>query len=411
MKTFYASATTSIRFAQIAIALVGMLPIGRSQETQNSTGEVLVSPVAAQSSRAIDLPEDFFVRIEGGSLQVALEVMAEGESQRSPANLAVRLIDQQGVEKTTLTDGLGFARFENVKADSLYAVVAADGSTGVHAAVAFMTAGDEMASRKGITASKLRLPLIAADRNEVVASISRDIPPTFALSGSFNGLDDYTVQGANLFRVRLHSDGKLNGRIVIADRGLSERLRYAKLTFFRGSQVVGRADASDIDGSFSVKDLSPGVHGVMAAGPAGYAVFAFDVLPAMLGGNRGENISRPVAFEARPSDTLFVFLVPPHLASTVTGVVRDTFRKPTTPPNDSGVVPNNAVAGGYGPMGPGFGRSGFGGGGVGGNGGGSGGSGGGFGGFSGLGGIASVLAVALSDNSNSTAVVSPISSQ
>lgn len=374
-----------------------------------------VSATALVQSKEVELPEDFLVRVEGNKLKVALETMGMIDSQRSPANLLVRLLDMSGGEKTATTDELGFAEFDGVKPDALHALVVADEASNVHAAMPLMTVGEEKAKEKGIMTTRLRMPLMEANRKEILASINRDIPPGSPMAGAFYGLDDYTLKGINLFRVRLQTDGNLAGRVIVPDRDLAEKLRYAKLTFFRDNQVVGRTDSSGADGSFSLNGLSAGVHGVLAAGPAGYAAFAFDVLPAVIG-KKGAGEARPVAVqEVKPSDKLFVFLVPPTVTPKVTEQVRETFNRPgdkTTPEAES-IAAQPAMNGGYGGMSGGFGGMGGGqviGGGGAGAGGGAG-IGGGLGG-GGLGALGLIGAAVASDSSGSSNnLVSPIVSQ
>ncbi len=399
-------------FSAFLITGSGML-LHAQELSLSPPNEKAVAVAAAAQSKDIELPEDFLVRVEGNKLKVALETMGMIESQRSPANLLVKLLDMSGGEKIATTDELGFAEFEGVEADVMHALVVADGASNVHAAMPLMTVSEEKAKEKSITSTRLRIPLMEANRQEILASINRDIPPGSPMAGAFYGLDDYTVKGINLFRVRLQTDGNLAGRVIVADRDLAEKLRYAKLTFFRDNQVVARADSSSIDGSFSLNGLSAGIHGVLAAGPAGYAAFAFDVLPAVVGGNKSSQEARPVAFqEAKPSDKLFVFLVPPTVTPKVTEQVRETFNQPvdnTIPTPDTFTTPPG-FAGGYGGMGGGYG--GMGGGNIGGgSGGGGGGGGGGFGGGA-LGALGLIgAAIANDSGSSNSVIVSPIISQ
>ncbi|MFN9917359.1 MAG: hypothetical protein ACK53L_32530, partial [Pirellulaceae bacterium] len=91
-----------------------------------------------------------------------------------------------------------------------------------------------------------------------------------------------------------------------------------------------------MDGGFSLQGVTPGKYDVIAAGPAGYAAFAFEVLA-------GEEVApapvvppqeRPVAFYQPPvgADRLCVCLIPPRMLGTTSRVIRDVDVDPSATP-------------------------------------------------------------------------------
>jgi len=365
----------------------------------------VASPAGNVQGNGIELPEDFLSRLDGKKLRVTLESLDTIYSKMSPANLLVHLLDSKGVEKTAISDQQGIAEFSDVQENELYTVVVSDGNA--HGAISMMTVSEEKATEKNISSTSIRLPLIGVNKEEILAAINSNIPPKKIVVGSLYGLDDYQLQNLNLHQVRLQSDGTLLGKVVFADRDLPEMLRYAKLTFIRNNEVVARADSNNKDGGFIVDGLSAGIYGIIAAGPAGYSAFAFNVLPSTgEPGLPGANVlSKPVSFsQAEPAKKLYVFLVPPAVLEQVTGQVRETYSRPSDEPivdNSLGTQPSVA---GYGNLGGGFGGGSYGGSGSG-SGGGAGG--GGFAGIAALGGIGAVLANDFGDSANNN-VVSPI---
>ena len=377
--------------------------IGHAESPLNAENSAAM--VNAQSNK-VDLPEDFLVRLEGNKLQVSLDSMGASDSNVS-ANVLVRLLDSNGIEKTAMSNQAGIAEFTNVMADQLHAIVVTDRDA--HGVIPLMTVGEQNATANRVTSKLIHLPLITGNQAEILETINRDIPPNGSKLGTHFNLDNYRLQSPNLYQVQLQSDGSLAGHVVIADRDLSEKLRYARLTFFRNNQVVFKADSNVKDGSFSVDGLTTGVYGVVAAGPAGYTAFAFEVLPAadQPGFPGGNILEKPVSFaQPQPSKQLYVFLVPPSLVPKVTDRVREDYRQPAIDPiagSPSSPVPNMALGGNN------YGGGGFGGGGFGGGSGGSGGGGGGGrGGIGGLAGLAGIAAVIANDFGNSSGVVSPI---
>ncbi len=392
----------------LVVCVAGLVSNIAANLNAQSAHEVKKSAFVFAQSKNVELPEDFLVRVEGNKLQVSLESLGMIDAKRSTANLLVRLLDSSGTEKTATSNAQGIAEFNDVKPDELHAVVVANNNS--HGVVPLMTVSEQVAQAKGIVSTRLRLPIMETNYKEILASVSRDIIPSSDAGTAFYALDDYNIQGLNLYRVRLQTDGNLMGRIIIADRELAENLRYAKLTFFKNNQVVARTDSLPKDGSFEVSGLEVGVHGVIAAGPAGYSAFAFDVLPPnVVPGQLEEAIpGLPVSFvESKPSDKLFVFLVPPKLVNKVIDRIREGIKAPATSSEANG-----SLAGQPGMPG-GFGSGGFGGGGFGGggdfSGGGSGGGGfGGGGGLSGLAGLAGIAAIIANDSNSSNNVISPI---
>ena len=369
-------------------------------DDEKVTDPFLVSFVNIQG-KEIELPEDFMVRVDGNKMQVALVSIGAISPQMSKSNLLVRLLNSKGQEKEATTNLEGIATFLDVQPDELHALLVVDEKA--HAAVPLLTVSTQNATLRKISSKQVSLPLMPANREEILGSITRGILPTSNPGGELYGTGDYKLQAVNPYSVRLQNDGNLLGKIVVADRELAENLRYAKLTFLRNNQVVARTDSNLSDGSFNVAGLVPGLYGVIAAGPAGYSSFAFDVLPSARQVQSGKSPSgKLVSFvQADPNERLFVFLCPPKLVPKITDRIREAYGQPNVPSTTTQPVSGLTMAGNGG--GGGFGGGGFGGGGFGGGGG------GGFGGLAAIAGLATVGAIAASnDNNSANNVVSPI---
>ena len=390
-KNFFAAGLTFI-------SVSGLCSISAGDE--KVTDPLLVSVVNIQG-QDIELPEDFMVRVDGNKMQVALVSMGAISPQMSKSNLLVRLLNSNGQEKEAMTNMQGIATFTDVQPDELHAVVVVDEKA--HVAVPLLTVSTQNAIKRKISTKPVRLPLIPANREEMLNSIARGLLPSSDLGGELYGVSDYKLQAVNPYSVRLQKDGNMLGRIIVADRDLAENLRYAKLTFLRDNQVVARTDSNPSDGSFNVVGLKPGVYGVIAAGPAGYSSFAFNILPAEKPARLGEGISgKPVSFVqtdpseslAIPSDRLFVFLCPPTLVPIISDRIRQAYGQPNDASTSTQPVSGLTMAGNGG-----------------GGSSGGGGSGGGIGGIAAIAGLATVGVIAASNDSNNNSeniVVSPI---
>lgn len=399
--------------AGIAFASVTLQTVSKAEVDD------LQSRLVKMQSQDIELPEDFMVRVDGNKLQVALVSLGAVGPQVSTSSLLVSLLNASGEEKVATTNAQGIAEFTDVEPGGIQALVVADEKS--HVALPMMLLSPQEAAMRGVVAKEVRLPLMPSNRQEIIASIARGSLPSSGVggassekSGEFFPLSNYKLRSVNPFSVRLQRDGKMLGKVIVADRTLAENLRYAKLTFLRNNHVVARTDSNAIDGSFDVPNLSPGAYGVIASGPAGYSSFSFEVLPPLAPSLIGEGVSsRPVSFvQSDANDRLYVFLCPPKFVPRISEKCREVYGQPMsdvagaqpvsglTMGNGAGLASSGMSAGGGG---------GFGGGGSFGGGGGFGGAGGGLAGLIGVGGLVAVGAiVAAQDNNNNTVLTSPI---
>lgn len=354
----------------------------RADESGYST-LVNLNLYAAIQSQDIDLPEDFIARLEDGKLKVVLESLGANGQRKSQSNLLIALLDENGNKSVAKTNSSGVAEFTNVKANALHALLVNDEE--FHAAIPVMPITAEKAREKNIVASDIRMAAMPTDKEAILASVASNVVPSSEV-GELYGVDDYKSSSLNLYRVRLSNDGTLDGRVVVADRDLAPSLRYANITIYRDRQPIAKTTANPEDGSFGLPNLTAGTYGVIAAGPAGYSAFAFEVLPVTgdsLVPRDPENL--PVSFnEPAAASKLYVFLIPPKIMVKVREEITNAYR--------TGAAPGGMAsgAGGF----PGGGGFGGGGGNIGGGGGGD------FGGGGGGGALAAAALVAALATSN-----------
>jgi hypothetical protein len=383
-------------------------PLGSAQK--------LVSTVLTMQSEDIRLPEDFLVRVDNDRLEVAMESFGLIDRDIPKSNLLVHLISSQNQVATARTNQDGKAEFEGVSKDTHYALVIAEPS--VHAAIPVMTVSQSVADRMGVNNQSFKVPAITPDKAELLATINRDIPPVQEPTGELSDVANYIPEKLSSTLVQLQQDGSLNGRVVVLDRELARALRYAKLNFYQNQQLVKRTDSTPSDGSFSLQGINPGIYQVIAAGPAGFASFAFNVLPFNALSSIQRELGREgyVSTQLSPANQLCVCLIPPRMVNQSTQIIRKNYGATS----DAGA--GQPLAGGA--NGAGSGSSSFGGfssgggfggggGGFGGGGGGLGAGGGGFGSLIGLGALGAIAAVIAddSDGSNNNVVVSPITTR
>lgn len=375
--------------------------VDRGLQADEIAQEQLVnSSVNANLQAAVELPEDFIVRVEDGRLRVVIESIGAMGQRSARSNLDVSLFDEDGVAQSATTNSSGIAEFKNVRVDALHAVLVNDEN--FHAAVPVLTMSPSKALEKNVVASSVRFAPIVADRDVILTSVANSDSLNVGV-GALLGVEDFRPSTFTEHRVQLAADGTLNGRIVVADRDLNGSQRYANVTIFQDRQTIARTTANAEDGSFALPNLAAGVYGVIASGPAGYSAFEFEVVPAGVDFAVPKDPNNlPVSFTAASNSQLVVFLVPPKLMMGVRDSITSAY--------GNGAAPTNMASG---PM-VGFpGGSGMGGGMGGGGSGGSGMSGGGLGAGGALAVAGIVAAIATSEsnsspNNNQPPVVSPI---
>lgn len=381
-------------------------------------GAELVQAVAQDSPSAF--PEDNAATFHKSDPRIRLQLVRLDGSAGSLGGSSVTVINPQGKSTQLTADSKGLVSLSKVTA-GLHAVVVS--GAGGHAAVPLMlreAAGEDSAatlpedaaivSNEAVTT--VHLPVMPIDPREVLRVATAFLPPVPA-DGSVSGLEspltvDSEVTRAHLYHVVLGPDGRMEGRIIspALPGAAPANLAGINIMVYSGNQLVARS-ITDGQGRFLVQNLRPGAHGLIAAGQAGYAAFAFDAdfadsgeVVRHAGVENGMTLVRMMQPGAAP---LPVPIIPPPMVPSVVDAIREG-----QGPDAPGVEP---LPPGVAPV-PGAGFAGGAGGAVGGGGGGLGGAaGGGLGGAGGLlalGGIGAAAAIAASNDDDRPIVLPPV---
>ena len=123
---------------------------------------------------------------------------------------------------------------------------------------------------------------------------------------------EYDTAKRHDYMVRVTADGRLLGKVITQSPN-SSTLSLAgnnSLFLLQGGKRIREA-RSDQSGAFEFKDVTPGVYGVVASGPAGYTAFAFEAGDASLAMQTNSDGHRFVALAG--DSVLPVVLVPQTL--------------------------------------------------------------------------------------------------
>ncbi len=398
--------------------------------TALSTGSVVAAEPGGELVKALvqepqqALPEENAATFHKSDPRIRVQLVRLDNAAGSLAGSSVTVISPQGKTTELTADSKGLVSLSKVTS-GLHAIVVS-GASG-HAAIPLLlrevadeaseeTEAEDPALVSNDAVTTVHLPVMPIDPREVLRVATAFLPPATA-AGSLADLDDQVVAGdevaaAHLYHVVLGPAGRMEGRIVSPMLpGMPQpSLAGINVMVYSGNQLVARAITDD-EGRFAAQNLRPGTHGLIAAGPAGYAAFAFDA--DVVGGGDvvkaqesadSQNGAALVRMNQPGAAPLPVVIIPSPMVPSVVDAIREGQEPPAV-----GVEP---LPPGFAPV-PGGGFAGGAGGAVGGGGGGLGGAaGGGLGGAGGLlalGGIgAAVAAAAASDNDDRPIVFPPV---
>ncbi len=404
------SSIVTARFSLFCSAYcVGSLAFLASSVRANDGIEVsepstLVAVTAQDEPRK--LPKDITAVLSRADRRVRFElVKLAGKENQSLAGMSVTVIDPNGKTEQIKADASGIAVLNNAK-PGLHAVVI--GGAQGHGAipVALREAPEAEENAAGVPAT-FKLPLVDVEPREVF-SLAKSSQPSSGAS-DYNDIDgDFVSTGAVSdgfgYRIRLSESGALTGQVLsLVKSGISSAgVEGTNIMIYRGSKIAAETVA-DQGGFFRIENLPPGVYGLVAVGPSGYAAFGFDAYSAKTIAQSVSNSEVTLVSTSKlapgDGDLLPVVLVPTPMVAQLVNSLQQSYGSLLGPAGGLG-----GLAG----LAPGLGAAGFGGaaggtGAAGGAGGAAGGAGaaGGFGGIGGLAAIAGVGAAAAAVGANS----------
>jgi hypothetical protein len=371
-------------------------------------GSAVASPVeevpATQAERYFLLKKALFVSDANLPVRVQLTKL-DGTTAKELAGSAVTVVFPDGEQRRFKANNQGAIVFK-VRESGLYAVIKQGpmGHAAIPVAVRVGDKPDEDADSKALIdpTPTISLPVFTLGANEALRAVNSFVPPGNA---TLSDIDKALVVAGELtpspnYLVNLSDTGRLEGQVLTLLRSeLNARnLEGNNLLLYRDGQLLSRA-ITDSLGRFAFEELEAGHYGIICAGPAGYAAFAFEALvPALIAStSKRETLVNTLAQQAIPAgpfadgNVLPVTPIPRSFVPGLASLLRETeLPEEQTLPADAAFAP--VPSGG----GAGFGGPGGGGGGI-----------GGAGGMLGLATLGVAAAIAASDSNNDRVITNP----
>ncbi|MEM9644505.1 MAG: hypothetical protein AAF989_05890 [Planctomycetota bacterium] len=354
-----------------AIALITTLCPVRSVGAADPTQLV----VTILQDEALRLPKDNTALFSARSRSIRLSVQYLAETG-TPDTSQLTLVTPNGQEEDLVADNDGNFTIPNPVA-GIYAIVARTATTAIASVPFYAKQVEENILADAMTESDstIALPMIEDGREATEQLVEqyvsfRDPEPVDPIRF------DFETDEPHGYQVRMTDQGTVNGRVILATgQGSRSGLLADNNLFLLRNGVRIQNTISDASGDFAFVDMTPGIYGIVATGPAGFTAFSFEVLPAnALAQDDVELDSMTdagyVAKKAMaPTSILPVVMIPPELVPAVLRILRrdrignvaDFPVDGTSTPIVNGGVPSGYPGGSYG--------GGFGGGGGGGFGG------------------------------------------
>lgn len=253
---------------------------------------------------------------------IQLDLLAEVD-QASLADTLVTVVDEQGGKREFLADDSGKVMIKDAKAGP-HAIVAANAESHGSILLNFR----EAAADADTAIAATQMPILSINADALLPVVDQYLSNVSAPPADVK-IDSEMVGAAAPrvgYQVRLGDGGVLKGQVysIVMGNSPGSDVAGTRIIIYKSGTPVAATNA-DSQGRFQFDGIRPGVHGLIAAGPAGYAAFAFTALAgdevAMV--NRDDELFVTAAMAE--ADILPVVLIPPSMVPAVVDTLREFY--------------------------------------------------------------------------------------
>lgn len=190
----------------------------------------------------------------------------------------VLLVNPEGVTTRVVADSAGKVVFDATPGLHAAFVLSRTG----HAAIPFVVR-ETATPNAGSAPAVITIPAFDLAIGDVNRAANSFLPPfadsTWAESLNRPLIESGKVIPTQLYRVSLSADGTMEGQIfpLTIPEVFAKKVGGTNVLFHQDGKVIARS-ITDSQGRFYVKNLQPGVYGLIAAGTVGYAAFGFEAV-------------------------------------------------------------------------------------------------------------------------------------
>lgn len=349
----------TFRIEFLAFSVLVLLAGRSTAQTPEGTTVLPASMVQDERAEAYDA---IIAESKNSQIEIDLEELVAGPRVTDLAGLTIRAIAEDGTVTEAVSDRNGRARIDVRQQPTAITATGND----LHMAV--LVRPQEVSDPGPPT--PLLVPIFQASKDILLRSTEGlALPAASSHSEEFLPLERARRLPALYYQVQLTPDGSLQGRVASNTNPVARAYGMGgmNVSILQLGQVI-RTAITGPDGSFVIRDLAPGVYGVIASGRAGYGAFGFEAVssaaelpaPETVSGKRA-TVKTVALRQPAPALDLVVAVVPPQMVPAVIDSILAAYGPPPVDGLAGTVIPPPFLPFG----GPGMGGGGSGGGGSG----------------------------------------------
>ncbi len=305
----------------LSVLALSALTVACSQVSAEESPVRLVALSRQDEARRLPVDNSAMFTAASRKVSIALDILASGEDKSSLAGTMVTVVDGAGNAREFTANDAGIVTIDNVT-EGPHAIVASTDEAHGSSLFVFQEEKSDAFESDLVEAKPARMTMLSVSGDGLIPIINEYLKDSDASPFADDELGSSVATGAAFgYQVELGPNGELNGQVISVGAG-NRSLAGTTVVILKDGQAVAR-DVTDADGRFSMLGVRAGVHGLVAAGPAGYSAFAFEAVAGNAITNTWSNSEfRLVSTVAMAAKNLPVVLIPPKMVPAVITSIR-----------------------------------------------------------------------------------------
>ncbi len=230
----------------------------------------LTSAVFAADAITLQIPAENVTYFDAASHEVRVQLVKPSGVGNRPLNgTKVIVVGSDGATTTAVADDIGSASIK-LRSPGWYSVLVSNPDG--HAAVPFVVremGRDTLPSPKA-DANLVKIPMMELPNAEALRINRSYLPMTRAEANEVDGGNSDTegLGNSSHYRFALGSEDSVSGQLAtITDKGMVVAGAGNNILVYRNGRLIYRSISDEL-GKFTIKDVPPGVYGLVAVGQA-----------------------------------------------------------------------------------------------------------------------------------------------